>query len=105
MGMPDQPPDVLFVQTVENIPEVVSVDLTALRKLVWEVVHELRLSLAKRIDSLESELIIDRHVDKLDLLELKQLLLAAEDLLEEVLVQHGLRWQIQLHCTGSYRMK
>ena len=51
---------------------------------------------------LDGQLIVDGHVDELDLLELKQLLLAAENRLQEVLVHHGLGRKVQLHYTHGH---
>ena len=102
MSMLDKLVDIGFIQRVENIPKVVSVRQSALWKFVREVKHEVRLFFGKRENLFDSKFIIDRYIDELDQLELEQFFLTAEDLLEEILIQHCLRRQIQLHCTERY---
>ena len=82
--------DIGFIQRIKYIPKVVSVRQPALRKFVGEVKHEVRLFFGKRENLFDSKFIIDRYIDELDQLELEQFFLAAEDLLEEILIQHCL---------------
>ena len=102
VGVLYQPSDVLLVERIEHVPEVKPVWQSALRQLVGEVGQEVGLVFGEWIHVLDGELVVDRHVDELDLPELEQALIAAEHRLEEVLVHHGLRRQVQLHYTYGH---
>ena len=67
---------------------------------IGEVGHEDGVFLELREDVLDGEFIIPRHHDRFDLRLLEELLLADEDILEEVLVDASLIGQVKLHWKG-----
>ena len=87
---------VIRVQRVEHVEKVVARRAFALRISVRKVRHELGVLRELRIEILHAQLVVVRHLDEPDFGFLQQLLLAREDLLQVVLVDHGLVWQIKL---------
>ncbi len=87
---------VIRVQRVEHVEKVVPRWAFALRICIREVRHELGVLRELRIEILHAELVVVRHLYEPDICFLHQLLLAREDLLQVVLVDHGLVWEIEL---------
>ena len=90
--------EVVRIQGVEDIEEVLARWSLAGWVLVRKVGQEDRVLLELRIELLDGELIVVGHVDVLHLDLLEQLLLADQDILEEVLVDEALRRQIKLEA-------
>jgi len=89
--------DVLRVERVHDIKGVLAVGQPTRSHLCREEPHELRVVLEHRPQLAHRELVVQRHIDPADLVEPEQRLLAGEDCLEEVFVNHVLRRKIQLH--------
>ena len=73
---------------VKDVVKVRSVGAAPLAHLVREVPHELFVGLEHGPEPQDRDLIIERHVDPLDLVEMQEGFLFGQDLLEEVLVNH-----------------
>ena len=86
------------LERVQDVEEVLPPQITALGQDVGEVHHEVvvALELVEEVD--HAELIVLGHDHEVDVAQWHQLLPVGEDLLEEVLVDHGLRRHVQLHC-------
>ena len=69
---------------------------SAFRKLGWEELHKLLIIFEQRPKYGNTELIVLRYVDVVDLLKCKKLLVISKYFLEEVLVDHILWWQVEL---------
>lgn len=80
------------MQSVEYVEEILSWWGLACRILVREVAHHLGILHHVRVDGLHRQLLVVWHLDGDDILLLHQLLLADEDVLQEVLVDEVLRW-------------
>ena len=87
---------VVWVQCIQNIVEVGSVRQTRTRLRIRHVSHEFRIMYESLINFLHSKFIIQRHVDVLDLVECKQVLISSEDLFQEVFVDVYLRRHVEL---------
>ena len=98
IGMDHNLLQVVRIQGVENVEEVVTGRSLSGRILVREVGHEDRVLRELRIKSFDGELIVVWHSYLLHLHLLEQLLLADQDILEEVFVDEALRWQIKLEA-------
>ena len=94
-----------LVDGVEHVEEVAAVWQLALRQVVWHVRHELRVLAVPRVEVADGDLVVLGRVDLLDVLEGEQLLLVAQDLLEEVLVDHGVGRYIELKALRDYKDK
>ena len=87
---------VVWVQGIQNIVEVGSVRQTRTRLRIRHVSHEFCIMYECLKDVLDSKFIIQRHVDVLDLVECKQVLISSEDLFQEVFVDVYLRRHVEL---------
>ena len=94
--MRDKLRDILLVQRVHDVPEVVSVRYATDRQFVGEVHHELCVILHQGPELLYGKLVVDRHVYKLDGLQLKHFFVSVEYCLKKVFVVHGLLWNVVL---------
>ena len=81
--------EVLWVECAEDVEEVLSARTFVVCVIVLEVLHQLHIILHVLPQVLHRELLVVRDVDIVHRLLLHQLLLTAEDLLEEVLVDLG----------------
>ena len=92
--------EVLGLQRVEDVEEVLARWALTCWIGVREVFHEIRVLLEMRPERLYGQLVIMWAIHLLDLRLLHQLLLAGEDVLEEVLVDDvGIR-EVVLDYTG-----
>ena len=82
---------------VHYVPKILSVRKAALRKMIREVLRQLWVVFHERIDVFDGKLVVDWHVDVADLVDFEQLFQPAEDLLEEVFIEHRVRRHIKLH--------
>ena len=87
---------VVWVHGIQNIVEVGSVRQTRTRLRIRHVSHEFRIMYECLINVLDSKFIIQRHVDVLDLVECKQVLISSKNLLEEIFVDIYLRRHVEL---------
>ena len=87
------------MDSVEDIEEVVPRWTFAHRELVREVAGHGLVLLELRPDGLDRERIVVGHLDGADLGLLEELLLAGQDILEEVLVHDGLVREVELQAT------
>ena len=92
--------EVFGVDRVQDVEEVLPRRALAGWVLVGEVLDELVVLGELRPEVLDRELVVVRHGDSLDLGLLHQLLLAAEHVLEEVLVDDALVGQVVLDYIG-----
>ena len=88
------------MQSVQHVEEIVARWALPLRVLVREVRDEPGVLHELRIEGLDAQLLVLRHLDFLDLGLLEQMLLAGQDLLEEVLVHLAGRREVVLDCRG-----
>ena len=86
----DQLLKIAALVAVENVEKVRFVGTPPLAHLVREVPHEVPVGLHHGPEPLNRELIIERHLDPFDLVEMQEGFLFGQDLLEEVLVNHVL---------------
>ena len=77
---------ILGHKRVHDVPEVFSVRHTSFRKMIWKVPHESFVFLHLRPKAEDRQFIVLGHVDSLDIIEFKQLLLLSENFFEEVFV-------------------
>ena len=101
----DQRLRVLGVDCVQDVEQVLSVGQAAFGKAIRQIGHDswVRLELGKQVH--DAKLVIARHLNPFHLAEEKQLFFLDKDLPEVVLVDHGLGWDIQLHCRNTVRQK
>jgi len=92
--------DVLRVQRVHDGEEVRAVGQPVLGQLVREVHPEVWLRPPGRQHGLDGQLVVLGHDDGLDVGQPHQPLLVLQDVAEEVLVEHGVGRQVQLHWQG-----
>ena len=98
MGVGQQPLQELWVEGVEDVEEVLPRRALALWVLIREVPdHEVIFS-ELRPQRLHRELLIVGNLYVRDVALLDQRLLVGEDLLEEVLVDEALWWQVELEA-------
>ena len=88
---------IIWINCVENVKEVLSGRPFADRKLIGEVLSELRVFIKLRPQVLDRQLVVMGHRDLLHLGLLQEILITAQDILEEVLVDHILIRQVVLH--------
>ena len=86
--MLDEMSDVRFIDGVEDVPEVFSASCAAFRQVGWEVRHELLVVLHQVSDLVHRQFIELRNNNRTQIFQRHQPLLAGEDLLEEVAVEH-----------------
>ena len=72
--------------------------VTTLWQEVWKELHQVRILLHNWEDALHRQLIILREIDLFYILEFDKFFLISEDKLQEVLVEHGIRWDVKFHC-------
>ena len=84
---------VLGVQRIQDAEEVVPLWALALGKFVGEMLGERSIFLVLGPQSFDGELVILGNFNRVDGVLLEELLLAGEDLLEEVLINVTLWWQ------------
>ena len=96
---------VVRVESIHDVEEILSGRPFVLRILVREVRVEDRVALEFGIERLHRQLVVLGDLDLLDLHLLEQLLLAAEDVLHEVLVDDALRRQVELQAVHIERMR
>ena len=80
----------LLVDGVEDVEEVGTIRELAFRELGGEVDGDVRVALELRVEVGDGDLVVLGRVDPLHLRQLEELLLAGEDLAEEVLVRAGI---------------
>ena len=90
---------VVRVQGIEDVEEVITWRTLAFRILTRKVGHHFGVLGKHRIQVLDAELVVPGHLDLLDDGLLHQLLLAGQDLLEEVFIHDGLVRQVELEAT------
>lgn len=83
---------------VEDVECVVSIGKAVFGQLLREVAHQVPVLLDHRPHVLDTEFVILGHVDELDFGHLEKPFALGEDILEEVLVDHGCRRDVELHC-------
>ena len=88
--MRDKLRDIFLVQRIEYVPEVISVRYTTDWQCVRKVLHELFVFLHYRPKLLDRKLVVERHVYKLNILQLIQFFASCEYCLKKVFVVHGL---------------
>ena len=91
---------VRWINKVVDIEGVGTIRNSPFRVPVGEVLKHLHVLLDLRVDVLDAELVELGHVDRPELGHREQALLVGKDLLEEVLVDHRVRGQVELHCNG-----
>ena len=96
--------EVFWLDGVENIEEIISRRALILGILVGEEGHHGGILLELRIEILDRDLVVVRDLDLLHRALPQQLLLASQNILEKVLVDHWLRWQIELETIGIKEM-
>ena len=87
----------LGVVRVHHVVEVLAVGHAPLRQLRREVLHELCVVPHLHPDLDHRQFVVEWHVDPRHVLHLHEHLVLDEHLLQEVLVHHVLRRQVQLH--------
>ena len=98
--------EVLGLQRVEDVEEVLARRALASWIRIRKVLHELWVLLEMRPERLYGQLVIMWAIHLLDVDLLHQLLLAGEDVLEEVLVDDVGIWEVVLDYTGiSMKMR
>ena len=97
VGRLDEGLGVLRVERVHHVVEVLPVRPAALGQFVGKVGHEASVILELWVKDVDAELVVLGHVDVPLLLKSEQPLLIDEDLPEEVLVYHGVRWDVELN--------
>lgn len=90
--------EILWVEGVEDIEEVFSWRRLAGRVLVRQVRHHPGVLLQIRVQGLHRDLLVVGHLDLLDLGLQQELLLAHEDILQEVFVDEVLGRQVKLEA-------
>ena len=93
--------EIFWVDRVENVEEILSRWPLVLRILVREEGHHGRVLLELRIEILDRNLIVMRNLNLLNSALPQQLLFASQNILQEVLVDYILRWQIELQAVDE----
>ena len=86
------------VQRIEDVEEIFSRWALVLGVYRRKESEEVGVLLQLWPESLDSDLVVLGHVDVVDIRLLQELLLAGENLFEEVLVDGSCLWQIELYC-------
>ena len=84
---------------VEDLHEVFAWRTLAFRISIREMGHELGVLRELRVQILDGQFVVVWNLDESNVGLLEKLLLACQDLLEEVFVDHGLVREIKLDCT------
>ena len=92
---------VLGIQGVYDVEEVLPVHLPPGRERVGEVAHEIGFSCHHGAEILNTQLVVEWDVDELYLREWHERFPFSQNFLEEVLVDHDLRRNVELNCTRS----
>ena len=92
---------VVGVHGVEDVEEVLTRRPFVLGVLVGEVAVHGGIVFELRPQCLRGQLLVMRNFDGVDLVLLEQLLPASQHILEEVLVDEWLWWQIELETSGK----
>ena len=98
LGVRDQLGHVVGVEGVHDVEEVLAGGIASLGQRVGEVLLELGVVLEVRLQVDHAQLVVLRHRDEPDVLERHQLLLVRQEEPQEVLRDHGLRRDVELHC-------
>ena len=96
IGVFDELFGVLGIYGVHNVEKIIPVGKSTFGQLVREVLHEVRRILRLWSQSLCRQLIVHGHVDELDILDGHELLFLCKNLLQEVLIHHGIARKIKL---------
>ena len=99
VGMLEDLGEVVRIERVQHVEEILPRGALALRVLVREVRHEVCVLDEHGIQVLDAELIVSGDLYVVDLRLFEQLLLAAQDLLEKVLIDYCLIREIELKTT------
>ena len=102
VGMGHDLAEVVRMHGVEDVEEVLTRRSFILGILVREIAVHGRIFLELRPQGLGGQLFIMRHLDGVHLVLLEELLLASQDILEEVLVDEWLWWQIELEAEKEW---
>ena len=94
--MLDEMSDVRFIEGVEDIPEIFSVCGASFRQVGWEVRHEGLVILHQLGDLVHPQFIELRNNNRAQIFQRQQPLLAGEDLLQEVSIEHRFWWNVEL---------
>ena len=86
----------LWMGGLRDVEQVVSIALPALGVFVWEVLGHVREADQLGVQGLDGDLVVLLDRDHLELAELEELLLAGEDVSDEILGAHLVGWQIVL---------
>ena len=89
---------VVLSKCVEDIECIRAVWLTTFWQEVWKEFHQVRILLHNWEDALHRQLVILRDIDLFYILEFEKIFLISEDKLQEVFVEHGIRWDVKLNC-------
>ena len=92
--------DFVFVDGVEDVEEVGAIRELAFRELGGEVDGDVRVALELRVEVGDGDLVVLGRVNPLHLRQLEELLLAGEDLAEEVLVRAGVWGDVEPGSSG-----
>ena len=98
MGVVQEPLQELWEDGVEYVEEVLPRRSLALRVIIREVPDQEVVLGELRPQVLHRQLLVVRDLDVGDVFLLDQGLLLGQDLLEEVLVDQSLRWQVELEA-------
>ena len=95
--------DMLGVDRIEYSKEVLSVWISILWIRVLQILHDFRIPFKLRVDMLDAQLIVLRHIDRASLGDLEQLLVAAEHGTDEVPVDCGSWRHVELNYLKRVR--
>ena len=85
----------IFVDGIEDVEEVGTIGELAFRQLGRKVDGDLGVILELGIEVGDGDFVVFGRIALLDLRHLEELLVAGEDLAEEVLVGAGVRWDVE----------
>jgi len=85
-----------WIESVENVEEVGSINLTALGKFCWQMLFELLIIFVMFVDVFHTKFRIMRDADMIYIRNLNQLLAVCENILEEILGDVVYWWDIVL---------
>ena len=88
---------VLRIECVQDVEKVLPWRTFALRKSCWEVRHEISILFEFRPEILDAQLVVLGDLDEPDLGLLEHSPIADQDILDEILVDHVICWQIVLY--------
>ena len=96
LGMLNHIFDMLGVDRIEYSEEVLAVRVSILRVRVRQILHDFWIPFKLRIDMLDTQLIVLRYIDRASLRDLEQLLFPTQYSSDEVPVDRGPWWHIEL---------